>query len=78
MPISCRYCGRTDSLLTDPYVDEDGFRSDELVDLCEYCVDHHEDRARARAEWNYYHDADEPCPEVELPQPAPRRTGNPQ
>lgn len=68
----CRYCQRSDNLITEPYIDEDGFRSDELVDLCHGCVEHSEERRKAREEWNVYHD--EPCPEIELPQPAPART----
>ncbi len=67
----CRYCGTDRNLLTEPYRDEDGFVSDELVDLCHGCVETSEERRVARKEWNHYH-PDEPCPEVELPQPAPR------
>ncbi|WP_226560781.1 hypothetical protein [Salipiger thiooxidans] len=68
----CRYCGTDRNLLTEPYQDEDGFVSDEPIELCHDCVEISEERRKARAEWNYYHPG-EPCPEVELPQPAPRR-----
>lgn len=70
----CRYCGTDRDLLTVPWQDEDGFWSDELVDLCEGCVEHSEERRKARDEWNHYHPG-EPCPEIELPQPAPIRKG---
>ena len=70
----CRYCGTTRNLITEKWKDEDGFVSDEPVDLCHGCVEHHEERRKARAEWNYYHPG-EPCPEIELPQPAPASAG---
>ncbi|MEM7213735.1 MAG: hypothetical protein AAF479_17950, partial [Pseudomonadota bacterium] len=39
--------------------------------FCEHCVEHDVSRSRARREWFHYH-PDEPCPEIELPQPGPR------
>lgn len=70
--MKCRYCQTTTNLITEKWVDpEDGFVSDETVDLCHDCVEISEERRKAREEWNEYHD--EPCPEIELPQPAPQR-----
>ncbi len=68
----CRYCLSESNLVTEPWEDEDGFVSEDPIDLCHYCVEHDENRARARREWTYYHPG-EPCPEIELPQPAPQR-----
>jgi hypothetical protein len=70
----CRYCQTMTNLVHEPYEDEDGFVSDEPINLCHDCVEHDGDRHRARQEWNAFHD--EPCPEIELPQPAPSRTSS--
>ena len=69
----CRYCGNESNLITMPWEDEDGFVSDEPVNLCHNCVDHDYERSQARKEWCEYH-PDEPCPEGELPQPGPQRS----
>lgn len=65
----CRYCGTETNLVLEAWKDEDGFVSHDPIDLCEGCVEHSEDRRKARQEWEHYHE--EPCPEGELPQPAP-------
>lgn len=65
----CRYCGTDRNLVQEPWEDEDGFVTHDPIDLCESCVEHDHDRSRARREWSHFHD--EPCPEIELPQPAP-------
>lgn len=70
----CRYCGSERNLLIESWRDEEGFVSDDPVDLCEGCVEHSEDRRKARIEWHDYHPG-EPCPEIELPQPAPFASG---
>jgi len=67
MEICCRYCGIAHTLVHESFRDEDGFIYEEPIDLCEHCVEHSEDRRKARADWEYYHD--EPCPEIEMPQP---------
>jgi hypothetical protein len=67
--LRCIFCGTETNLVTEKYRDEDGFASEDPIDLCHDCVEHAEDRRKARQEWEYYHD--EPCPEIELPQPGP-------
>jgi hypothetical protein len=68
--VTCRYCGGDRNLLLDSAKDEDGMWDSWPINLCEFCVEHHEERRKARAEWEYYHE--EPCPEGELPQPGPK------
>ena len=70
MTIRCKICGTDRNLVTEMYRDEDGFVSDEPVELCHDCVEISEERRKAREEWEHYHD--EPCPEIELPHPAQR------
>lgn len=69
--MNCRFCGTPHNLVHEAFQDEDGFVSHDPVDLCHECVEHAEDRRRARAEWKHYH-PDEPVPEGELPLPGPR------
>ena len=65
----CQYCKTERNLVTEKWEDKDGFVSDEPIPLCHDCVEHGAERSRAREEWSHYHD--EPCPDIELPQPPP-------